>query len=111
MFLFSLHINQHFHGRFPVVINILICFQIILKYKGLGDQWAQMDSALIDQADSVYVIIVAVHHGTLDVQLVVVCHGRSTVAMSAKTATRTMTLPFLAYLMACPMVMLLPAQS
>ena len=35
-----------------------------------------MDFALIDQADGVHVIIVAVHHGALDVQLVVVCHGQ-----------------------------------
>ena len=37
--------------------------------------------------------------------------ARSTVAISANTATSTITLPFLAYWMACPMVMLFPAQS
>ena len=57
-------------------MNILICFQIILKYKCLGDQWAQMDFAFIDQTDGIHIVIVAVHHGALDVQLMVVCHSQ-----------------------------------
>ena len=36
--LFFLHIDNHFHCSLTVIVNVLVCFQIIFKCKCLRDQ-------------------------------------------------------------------------
>ena len=73
--LLFLYVDDDLHRRLAVVIDVLVSLEVVLEREYLGDQGLQMNLFLIDETDSVHIVVMAVHHGALDIQLVIVRHS------------------------------------
>ena len=71
-----MNIDQHFHTGFPIGIDILVSIVKLEERVYFADQRLEVDLTLFYQADRLYIIRMTVHHGGIQIQLVIIQNGQ-----------------------------------
>ena len=74
LFFGGIHVDQYLHGGFPIVVDVFVSSLVVPERKMLAHQRFELNFTGADQGNRLHVVLMTVHHGSVQIQFMVIEH-------------------------------------